>query len=179
MANAGVKVLKVVSRDRCIGCFSCMYACSRILRRHGGTNKSALRIRQYTGLEGAFSLRVCSRCETPDCAAACPQEALSVARGGGVRLKAALCIQCRKCVKACGIAALQWNEREKLPIPCIQCGQCAKYCPNEVLAIVERPVRETTEVFHEVSEPLGELDVVRIAALSGQTEKTTTTETKA
>ena len=143
MTNA-VKFLKVVNRDQCIGCFSCMYACSRILRRHGGTNKSALRVRHYTGVEGAFSLRVCSRCETPECALSCPQEALLTARGGGVRLKPALCSHCRECVRACGLSAMQWNETEKLPIPCIHCGQCAKYCPNGVLVLVERPVQEAT-----------------------------------
>ena len=157
MTNTMFKTLKVVSRDRCIGCFSCMYACSRVLRRHGGTNKSAFRVRHYTGVEGAFSLRACSRCETPDCVAACPNEALFTARGGGVRLKPDLCIHCRKCVHACGIAVLQWDEAEKLPIPCIHCGQCVKYCPNGVLALVERPSRE----------PAG----ARNAAHSGETEK--------
>ena len=139
MVHVGFKTLKIVGRDRCIGCFSCMYACSRILRRHGGTNKSALRIRQYAGVEGVFSLRVCSRCEIPDCIEPCPTGALAAARGGGVRLKPDLCAHCRKCIQACGIAALQWDEVEKLPIPCIHCGQCVKYCPNGVLAIVERP----------------------------------------
>jgi len=145
MSNVEFKALKVVNRDRCIGCFSCMYACSRVLHQHGGTNKSALRVRHYTGVEGAFSLRVCSRCETPDCAAVCSQEALLAARGGGVRLKPALCNHCRKCVRACGISAMQWDEAEKLPIPCIHCGQCVKYCPNEVLALIGRPAGgETT-----------------------------------
>ena len=165
MANTAVKVLKVVDRDHCIGCFSCMYACSRILRRHGGTNKAALRIRNYTGVEGAFSLRVCSRCETPDCVAVCSQNALFTARGGGVRLKADLCNHCRKCVRACGIAALQWDEAGKQPIPCIQCGQCVKYCPNGVLALVERPVRETASA--------------QSAAMSGETENNTVAEARA
>lgn len=165
MPDAAVKVLKVVGRDRCIGCFSCMYACSRILRRHGGTNKAALRIRSYAGVEGAFSLRVCARCETPDCVEACPKKALFTARGGGVRLKADLCIHCRKCVRACGISALQWNEAEKLPIPCIQCGQCVKYCPNGVLALIERPIGETA--------------AAPVDALSGQTAENTATEARA
>ena len=164
MANALVKVLKVVNRDRCIGCFSCMYACSRMLRRHGSTNKAALRIRYYAGVEGAFSLRVCSRCETPDCVESCPKSALFTARGGGVRLKADLCMHCRKCVRACGIAALQWNESEKLPIPCIQCGQCVKYCPNGVLALIERPIREIADA--------------RSDAFSDGNEKNTATEAR-
>jgi Fe-S-cluster-containing dehydrogenase component len=133
-----VKFLKVVNRDQCIGCFSCMYACSRMLRAHGGTEKAAMRVRSYTGVEGAFSLRVCARCEEPDCAAACPKGALTVASGGGVRLKKDLCVGCRLCVKACKISALQWDWEEKIPIPCVQCGQCVKYCPNGVIAMEDR-----------------------------------------
>ena len=136
--TSSVKFLKVVNRDQCIGCFSCMYACSRMLRAHGGTEKAALRVRSYAGVEGAFSLRVCDRCEEPECAAACPKGALTVAFGGGVRLKRELCINCRKCVKACKISALQWDLEEKIPMPCVQCGQCAKYCPNGVIVLAER-----------------------------------------
>jgi len=143
MADARVKVLKVVNRDRCIGCFSCMYACVRTIHRQGGTNKAALRVRSYTGVEGAFSLRVCSRCAEPDCVEACSYGALTLARGGGVRLKQELCVHCRKCVRACGIGALQWDESEKFPIPCIQCGACVKYCPNDVLALVDRPIESS------------------------------------
>ena len=135
-----VKYLKVANRDQCIGCFSCMYACSRMLRAHGGTEKAALRVRSYAGVEGAFSLRVCARCECekPECSAACPKGALPVAPGGGVRLKRELCINCRRCVKACKISALQWDWEEKIPIPCVHCGLCVKYCPNGVIALAER-----------------------------------------
>ncbi len=133
-----VKYLRVVNRDRCIGCFSCMYACSRMVKNAAGSGKAALRVKAYTGVEGAFSIRVCARCEEPDCAAACPTGALTKAPGGGVRLKKELCISCMACVKACAIGALQWDEEEKRPLPCIHCGQCAKYCPNNVLALCER-----------------------------------------
>jgi len=133
-----VRFLKVVNRDQCIGCFSCMYACSRMLRAHGGTEKAALRVRTYAGVEGAFSLRVCARCEKPDCVAACPKGALATPTGGGTRLKRDLCVNCRKCVKACKISALQWDFEGKIPIPCVQCGQCVKYCPNGAIAMAER-----------------------------------------
>ena len=133
-----VRILKVVNRYRGIGCLSCMYACTRKLRGLGGTGKSAMRVRAYSGAEGAFSIRVCSRCVRPDCAAACPAGALTTVEGGGVRLDRDKCISCGACVKACTIAALQWDEEDGVPIPCIFCGQCVDFCPNGVIALVER-----------------------------------------
>lgn len=134
----GEKILKVVNRDRCTGCFSCMYACSRHVKGVGGTGKSAMRVRAYSGTEGTFSIRVCMRCIHPDCAAACPTGALIPAPGGGVRLDREKCVSCGACVRACTIAALQWDEEERVPIPCIFCGQCVAYCPNGVIALLER-----------------------------------------
>ena len=133
-----VKVLQVINRDRCIGCLSCMYACTRQLRNLGGTGKSAMRVREYSGVEGTFSIRVCARCEDPDCASACPTGALKAAPGGGVRLDRDKCIHCGACTTACAISALQWDEEEKSPIPCIHCGQCVLFCPNGVLALTDR-----------------------------------------
>jgi len=133
-----VKVLTVINRDRCIGCLSCMYACTRQLKGLAGTGRSAMRVREHSGTEGTFSIRVCTRCEVPDCALACPTGALAKAKGGGVLLDRGKCIHCGACVSACAIAALQWNEEEKVPIPCIHCGECVRYCPNNVLAMVDR-----------------------------------------
>jgi len=141
-----VKLLKVANRDQCIGCFSCMYACSRILRAHGGTEKAALRVRSYAGVEGAFSLRVCARCEEPDCAEACPKGALKLRAGGGVLLKRELCTSCRKCVKGCKISALQWDFEGEIPMPCSHCGQCVKYCPNGVIVMAEREPQNAPDV---------------------------------
>ena len=134
-----VKYLRVINRDQCIGCFSCMYACSRMVRSATGSGKAALRVKSYAGVEGAFSIRVCARCADPDCAKACPTEALTVAPGGGVRLNEALCVSCRLCVEACTIRALQWDEEERQPLPCIFCAQCVAHCPNNVLAMVVEP----------------------------------------
>lgn len=133
-----VKILNVAARERCIGCYSCMYACSRVLGKSSSCAKAALRVAAYAGVEGAFSIRVCSRCADPDCVKACPSGALAEANGGGARIvKKDLCVSCGACVKACAIHAMQWNEADKKPIPCVQCGTCVKYCPNNVLALKE------------------------------------------
>lgn len=60
-----------------------------------GLERSALRVKAYAGVEGVFSVRVCRRCEDPDCARACPTGALRLSDGGfGVELLEELCIRC-------------------------------------------------------------------------------------
>lgn len=131
------KRMSVINREQCIGCFSCMFACSRAFHQAMTTEKAALRVRVYSGSEGAFSIRVCDGCLDPDCARACPVSALTPREGGGVKLDENLCTHCGKCVRACTIASLQWDKEKKIPIPCRLCGLCAKYCPNEVIALIE------------------------------------------
>lgn len=129
--------LAVINREQCIGCFSCMFACSRTFYNAITTDKAALRVRIYGGVEGAFSIRVCEGCLDPDCARACPVQALVPRENGGVKLIESLCTHCGKCLSACTIASLQWDTEKRIPIPCRQCGICVKYCPNEVIGLVE------------------------------------------
>jgi len=132
------KKLIVKDRERCIGCYSCMFACTRTWHGAVGIEKSAMRVKNYPGVEGAFSVRVCQACKDPECAAACPTGALRVSkRGFGVELVKELCRHCRKCIKACAANALQWDEQEQVPIVCHHCGVCVRYCPTEVLAMEE------------------------------------------
>ncbi|MCE1245698.1 MAG: (Fe-S)-binding protein [Firmicutes bacterium] len=131
------KHLAVINREQCIGCFSCMFACSRTFHQAVTTEKSAMRVRIYSGTEGAFSIRTCKGCADPDCAGACPTQALVPREGGGVKLIEEKCIHCSKCVKACIIASLQWDRENRVPIPCRHCGICVKYCPNEVIGMIE------------------------------------------
>ncbi|MEQ8225929.1 MAG: 4Fe-4S dicluster domain-containing protein [Candidatus Eremiobacterota bacterium] len=131
------KKMRVINRDQCIGCFSCMYACSRAFHNEVTTDKSAMRVRAYAGTEGSFSIRMCTGCIEPDCRAACPAGALELLQGGGVKLIEENCIRCGKCVKACTLHAMQWDMENKKPLPCVHCGICAKFCPNDVIALME------------------------------------------
>ncbi len=132
------KRLAVKDRERCIGCYSCMFACSRAWHNAVGIEKSAMRVRNYPGVEGAFSVRVCIGCLTPECAQACPTGALRLAkRGFGVELEKEKCAHCGRCVKACSIGSLQWDEENRIPLVCHHCGICVMFCPTSVLEMRE------------------------------------------
>ncbi|MBP7633212.1 4Fe-4S dicluster domain-containing protein [Candidatus Ozemobacteraceae bacterium] len=133
------KLLRVVNREQCIGCYSCMYSCSRTWAKAITVEKSAIRIRNYAGVEGAFSVRPCVGCDIPDCASACPTSALTRRKFGGVQLDASKCINCGACVQACAFKALQWDTEKRQPLVCHHCGVCTQFCPRDVIAMVDTP----------------------------------------
>ena len=138
--------LKVIDSERCVGCQSCMFACSRRLGTAGLT-KSSIGVRSDGGMERGFVVIVCRACDDPPCAAVCPTDALSRHEKGGVRLKAEKCIGCGNCVEACVIGAVFWDDEEEKPMICVQCGYCVSYCPHGVLELEKRN-QVSTEADH-------------------------------
>ncbi len=133
------KLMKVINREQCIGCFSCMFACARTWEHALTPEKASLIVKRYPGVEGAFSIRICYGCLEPDCAKACPTKAITPRDGGGAIFEASKCIHCtdKPCVEACIPNALPWDFENKQPLVCTHCGVCANFCPNNVLAAVE------------------------------------------
>lgn len=128
------KVLRADGMSKCIGCFTCMLACAGVNRQNHSLIKSSIKIRTSGGLQGRFVANVCIACnDGRACAEACPSGALENRPGGGVLLKPDKCIGCRKCVSACVVAAVFFDEEECKPIICKHCGVCARFCPHECL----------------------------------------------
>jgi len=132
--------LAVLETERCIGCQSCMFACSR---KHGeaGLSASCIGVRSVGGMERGFTVIVCRACEDPPCAKVCPTQALTPRRGGGVRFDADKCIGCGHCRDACIIGAVFWDDETNKPVICIHCGYCADFCPHGVLGLQKREAR--------------------------------------
>lgn len=146
------KLLRVVNREQCIGCYSCMYACARTWYGVISPEQAALRVKVYAGMEGAFSVRPCYGCADPDCARACPSAALTPRAGGGVNYKAAACTHCGACVAACVPKAMQWDHARREPMHCRQCGICTQFCPNNVIAMVETAPADAATLAAAVAE---------------------------
>ena len=133
------KVLKADGMNKCIGCFTCMLACSGVNRQNHSISKSAIKVRTSGGLKGKFVADVCIACnDGRACAEACPSGALEPRPGGGVLLKAEKCIGCRRCVEACIVSAVFFDETAGKPIICKHCGVCTRFCPHECLRMEEQ-----------------------------------------
>lgn len=128
------KVIKADGMNKCIGCYSCMLSCSAINHKSHSLEKSAIKIKTSGGLRGRFTSTICLACnDERACLEACPSGALEKRAGGGVILKAERCIGCKKCVSACVVGAISFDEDIEKPIICRHCGVCTNFCPHECL----------------------------------------------
>jgi len=114
-----------------------MFICAAVNRKNHSIQKSCIKIRTYGGLSGKFVETVCRGCREPACAEVCQTDALKLRKGGGVTLKSKKCIGCRRCVPACKIGAVGFDEELNEPIICNHCGLCARYCPHGCLFVEE------------------------------------------
>ncbi len=126
--------IKVANPNRCIGCYSCMLACSRVNAKTASLIDSAIDIRTSGGIESGLEIIVCRACIDPPCARACPTGALTPRNGGGVILDKDLCDSCMTCASACLPRAIHFDKAD-MPVICTHCGVCARFCSHDVLEL--------------------------------------------
>lgn len=131
--------IEVEHPERCIGCYSCLYACSRHLYSVVDPTRVAVFVRVNKSLENPFNIIACRFCAAPECALACPQGALEALPEGGVTLTPSKCAGCKNfdCIEACMLGALVLDRRARIPVICDRCGDCAKFCPHDVFRYEE------------------------------------------
>jgi len=129
--------LSVLDTERCVGCQSCMFACSR-RQGEAGVARTCIGVRSVGGMERGFVVIVCRACDDAPCAKVCPTGALKPRRGGGVRVDITKCTGCGYCRDACPIGCVFWDDEINKPMICVHCGYCAQFCPHGVLRLEKR-----------------------------------------
>lgn len=126
-----MKYLKT-HHEKCIGCNTCMSACSNLFFKEDNPEKSCIEVFPTEGTDN-FRLSACNQCGT--CVDVCPTDALSINKQGVVILNKTLCSGCYVCVETCPTHNFHTHPEEQLPFKCIACGACARECPADALEI--------------------------------------------
>jgi Fe-S-cluster-containing dehydrogenase component len=148
-----------IDPNRCIGCQSCIQACSEC-DTHKGESMIHLEF-----IDRAASVQtvpvICMHCDQPTCAEVCPADAIKRTADGVVQSALqARCIACGNCVKACPFGVPEVYERPQLMMKCDMCydrtsvgkrPMCATVCPSQALFF---GTREQIAQLRPMSEPL-------------------------
>ena len=143
----------------CLGCQSCMFACS--LTHEGVANPSLSRIQiirdapSFTKYPYDIVMSVCRQCVTPLCVEACPTGACHIdeANGNIRRIDQSKCIGCKRCIQACPQKPHRtiFNSAKKKSAKCDLCESapywnekggpdgkqaCVETCPVKALKLV-------------------------------------------
>ena len=130
-----------IDPGRCIGCQSCVQACSEC-----DTHKGQSMI-QLDYIDRANSTQtvpvVCMHCESPTCAEVCPADAIKRTGDGVVQTaRKPRCIACNNCVLACPFGIPKMQTEMNLMMKCDLCydrtqeglkPMCASVCPSQAL----------------------------------------------
>src|SRR5204862_7475423 len=139
--RAAVNLEFFVDPNRCIGCQSCVAACSEC-DTHRGISMIHL---QY--VDRPISVQtvpvVCMHCDSPTCAEVCPADAIKKTEDGVVQTaRKPRCIACNNCVLACPFGVPKMKVELELMMKCDMCydrtslglrPMCATVCPSGAL----------------------------------------------
>ena len=130
-----------IDPNRCIGCQSCVQACSEC-DTHRGVSMIHLEYVDRTRSVQTVPV-VCMHCETPTCAEVCPADAIKRTEDGVVQTaRKPRCIACSNCVLACPFGVPKMETELKLMMKCDMCydrtsigkkPMCATVCPSGAL----------------------------------------------
>jgi protein NrfC len=158
----------------CLGCQSCMFACS--LTHEGIANPSLSRIQiirdapSFTKYPYDIVMSVCRQCVSPLCVQNCPTGACHVdaANGNVRRIDQTKCIGCKRCINSCPQRPHRtiWNSAKKKSTKCDLCADapywnqkggpggkqaCVETCVAKALKLVAEAPSQTDVAGYDVN----------------------------
>ncbi len=135
-----------VDPSRCIGCQSCVAACSECDTHRG---HSLIQLQYVDRRTSVQTLPVvCMHCDSPTCAEVCPADAIKRTGDGVVQsARKPRCIACSNCVLACPFGVPKMMAELSLMMKCDMCydrtsaglkPMCASVCPSGALTFTTR-----------------------------------------
>jgi Fe-S-cluster-containing dehydrogenase component len=130
-----------VDPSRCIGCKSCMEACTECDTHRG---ESMIHLEYIDRAQSVQTVPVvCMHCEQPTCAEVCPADAIKRTGDGVVQsARKPRCIACGNCVVACPFGVPELYIDRQIMMKCDMCydrtsvgkkPMCATVCPSQAL----------------------------------------------
>ena len=124
--------------NRCTGCNRCAYACAAFKEGMFIPTKARIKINNFPP-QGYSVPSICFQCPQPDCAKACPQEAIFKNEKGIIVVDARKCDGCGDCVTACPYGMIEQYSSGKA-YKCDLCGgnpACVAECNFGALVFKE------------------------------------------
>ncbi len=130
-----------IDPSRCIGCQSCVQACSECDTHRG---ESMIHLEFVDRARSVQTVPViCMHCEQPTCAEVCPADAIKRTSDGVVQsARKPRCIACGNCVVACPFGVPELYIEQQIMMKCDMCydrssvgkkPMCATVCPSQAL----------------------------------------------
>jgi Fe-S-cluster-containing dehydrogenase component len=130
-----------IDPSRCIGCQSCVQACSECDTHKG---ESMIHLEYVDRGRSVQTVPVvCMHCEQPTCAEVCPADAIKRTEDGVVQsARKPRCIACGNCVLACPFGVPELFVDRQIMMKCDMCydrssigkkPMCATVCPSQAL----------------------------------------------
>ncbi len=131
-----------VQSELCRDCQACTLACS--LYHEGQCNLGLARLVVTKDMaKYEFDVLICQHCDSPECVAVCPAEALLIDERGVVTIIDDECTRCGACETSCPYGAIFYNQAQDRYLKCDLCPNreegplCVEICPVGALTLVE------------------------------------------